>query len=331
MVGAAAGQDERARRRLAAQVGAPRALDNLAAMLSVLHARDTLAALAARLPPHIRNLDDEQLENIKTLLDSPIARHPDVFANALLAVMNRLTVPWQLVRLAVKGAESDLPERIVETRYAAAVTIILTEIAGLVSVLRRDLKQEKVAAVGVILKEIHDAVRMLRTELDLSGESAWARELAALRAAVSDLVTGEIDLVPGRVRRLLRPRSAKEIVPGIGLDPNDVSETEALIELVQICRNYASELAINEVTLRVHSEIHNFLDTNISLLVEALRNTGPNDRIFRLSQVEAAVRFAGRVFGPGYASLVAKAAEVAQKGERKADENVSLVPSPGAG
>ena len=322
----AAGQDERARRRLAAQVGASRALDNLAAMLGVLHARDTLVALSARLPPYIRNLDDEQLENIKTLLDSPIARHPDVFANALLAVMNRLTVPWQLVRLAVKGAESDLAERIMETRYAAVVTIVLTEATGLVSVLRRDLKEEKIAAVGVVLKEIHDAVRMLRTELDLSGDTAWSRDLAALHITVSELIEEEIALVPGRVRRLLRPRSAKEIVPGIGLDPNDVSETESLIELVQICRNYASELAINEVTLRVHSEIHNFLDINISLLVEALRSASPTDRAFRVSQVEAAVRFAGRVFGPGYASLVAKAAEVAQKGERKAGDDVSLVP-----
>ena len=42
-------------------------------------------------------------------------------------------------------------------------------------------------------------------------------------------------------------------------------------------------------------------------------------RAFRLSQVDATVRFAGKVFGASYASLLAKAAEVAvQDGGRKA-------------
>lgn len=315
---AAAGHDDRARRRLAGQVGTPRALDDLGAVLGVLKARDALALIGSRLPPHIRNLGDEQLENVKALLDSPIARHPDIFIYALVVVMKRLTTPWQLVRLAVRAAESDKAQRVKETPYAAAVTIVLGEIAHAVSEFRRALRRGEMAAVGAVLKDIHDAVRMLRTEMDLSGDSPWARELAALRGAVSALVKAEIETVPGRLRRLLRPHAAKEIVPGTGLDPADVAETEALIEFVNTCRNYASELAINEVTLRVHSELEHFLDTGTPLLLESLRAAEPSDRAFRLSQVDAAVRFAGKVFGSSYATLLAKAAEVAQNSERKA-------------
>jgi hypothetical protein len=314
---AAAGHNDRARRRLAGQVGTPRALDDLGAVLGVLKARDALALIASRLPLHIRNLGDEQLENVKTLLDSPIARHPDIFIYALVVVMKRLTTPCQLVRLAVKAAESDKAQRIKDSPYAAAVAIVLGEIAHAVAEFRRVLRRGEVAAAGVVLKGIHDAVRTLRTEMDLSGDSPWARELAALRGAVSALVQAEIEAVPGRLRRLLRPHAAKE-VPGIDLDPADVAETEALIEFLNTCRNYASELAINEVTLRVHSEIENFLDTGTPLLLESLRAAGPSDRAFRMSQVDAAVRFAGKVFGPSYATLLAKAAEVAQHGERKA-------------
>lgn len=314
---AATGRDDRARRRLAGQVGTPRALDDLGAVLGVLKARDALALIGSRLPATIRNLGDEQLENVKALLDSPIARHPDIFIHALVVVMKRLTTPWQLVRLAVRAAESDKAQRIKETPYAAAVTIVLGEIAHRVAGFHRALRRGETAA-GAVLKDIHDAVRMLRTEMDLSGDSPWARELAALRAAVSALVKAEIETVPGRLRRLLRPHSAKEVVPGTGLDPTDVAETEALIEFLNTCRNYASELAINEVTLRVHSEIENFLDTGTPLLLESLRAAGPSDRAFRMSQVDAAVRFAGKVFGPSYATLLAKAADVAQNGERKA-------------
>ena len=57
-----------------------------------------------------------------------------------------------------------------------------------------------------LLKCIHDAVRGVRTELDLSGDSHWARQLAAIRSEMSDVLTAEIESVPGRVRRLVRPR-----------------------------------------------------------------------------------------------------------------------------
>ena len=75
------------------------------------------------------------------------------------------------------------------------------------------------------------------------------------------LLKTEIETVPGRVRRLLRPRPASEIGPQRLLDAGDVAEIEALIEFVGACRNYASELAINEVTLRVHSELQHYLET----------------------------------------------------------------------
>ena len=50
------------------------------------------------------------------------------------------------------------------------------------------------------------------------------------------------------------------------------------------------------------------------------RHAGEADRRFRQSQVDAAVRFCAKVFGQEYASLLAKAAEVAANaaGERKA-------------
>ena len=59
-----------------------------------------------------------------------------------------------------------------------------------------------------------------------------------------------IESAPGRVRRLLRPRPAAEIALGSALDPGDVADTEALIQLVGACRNYASELAAAPVGVR---------------------------------------------------------------------------------
>ena len=128
-------------------------------------------------------------------------------------VMNRLAAPWQLIRIATRAADSDDTARIAETPYAMAVTIVLDELECMVGELRSELKAGR--PVASMLKSIHDAAREMRTEMDLSVDSAWARQLAAVRSAVSNLLTAEIEAAPGRVRRLLRPRPAKEIVPGV--------------------------------------------------------------------------------------------------------------------
>src|SRR6185295_12057643 len=150
-------------------------------------------------------------------------------------------------------------------------------------------------------------------------ETPWGKQLTALRAEVSKILTAEIEFMPGRVRRLVRLRPSKEIAPGSKLDADEVAETEALIGFVAACRNYASELAVNEVTQRTFNELQQFLDSGTRTLLDALRVAAGGERPFRQSQFDAAVRFCAKVFGQEYASLLAKAAEVASHDhERKA-------------
>ncbi len=189
---------------------------------------------------------------------------------------------------------------------------MLSELESMVGELRVELKAGR--PVAALLKAIHDAARGMRTEMDLSIDSAWSRQLAAIRSAVSNLLTAEMETTPGRVRRLLRPRPAKEIVPGSLLDALDVHEVETRVELVGVCRHYASELAVSEVTLRTYSELTQYLETGTRILLDALRHADDAERPFRQSQVDAAVRFCRTVFGADYAGLLAKAADVALQG-----------------
>src|SRR5580704_6507278 len=161
-----------------------------------------------------------------------------------------------------------------------------------------------------MLKELHDAARGLRTEIELSVDSAWSRQLAAIRSDISNLLKPEIDATPGQVRRLLRPRPAKEIAPRSLVDAIDVDEVEARVEFVSACRNYAGELALSEVTLRAYSELTQYLETGTKVLLDTLRHAGDADRPFRQSQVEAAIRLCRLLFGAEYAELLTKAADV---------------------
>jgi len=309
---AAADTDAKARRRLAGRIGTPHALEDLRDIVGVLAGREALDLLGARLPQHVRNLADEQLDNVKALVDQPVARHRDMFLYGLLLVMSRLGSPWHLIRIAVRMAETDKAARIAQTPAALAVTIVLDDLELQAMQLHDELKGVDVARAVGLLKDIHDGVRGLRTELDLSGDQPWGRQLAAVRGEVSAQIERHIAAVPGRVNRLLRPRSG--IDAGGGLDPQEVAEVEALIELVNACRNYAGELAINEATSRVHSQLQTYLDTGMARLLDGLRQAGAGERKFRQSQVDAAVRFAAKTFGADYAAVLIKAADVAAQG-----------------
>jgi hypothetical protein len=310
--------EEKARRRLAVQVGTPRALDDLGTLLGVLANRDVLNDLGRRLPGHMRALEREHIDSIKAMLDAAAAQKTPAVASpakselilyGLVLVMGRLAAPWQLIRIATRAAESDIAARVAETPYAVAVTIVIGEVECMVGELRSELKARH--PVTSLLKGIHDAARGLRTEIDLSGDSQWSRNLTAIRTEVSNVLKTEIESTPGRVRRLLRPRPDKEIAAGSVLDATDVSEAETLVEFVGACRNYASELAVNEATVRAYSELQHYLESGTKVLLDSLRHAADADRPFRQSQVDAAIRFCKTVFGADYAGLLAKAAEIA--------------------
>jgi hypothetical protein len=315
---AATARDDKARRQLAHQIGTPRALDDARYLATVLRQRDVLAVLAGKIPPKIRNLTGEQIDSVIGFLDSTAGRQRDVYVMALVVVLNRLVAPWQLIRLAIKAADSDFPNRIAETPYAPAVTIVLAELERLVRVLDANLRRGAAMEQPTLLKDIHDAARGLRTEIDFSADSAWSRALAAIRAQLAGALRPEVESVPGRVRRMLRLRPAKEIIPGSVLDASDVGETEALLGFLGQCRNYANELAINEMTMRAFSEVQNYLESHTDLLLDGLRTAGKADRSYRQSQFDAAVRFCGKIFGAEYADTLMKAAEAAVARERKA-------------
>src|SRR2546421_9695147 len=230
-----------------------------------------------------------------------------MFPCALSLIIQRLTAPWQIIRIATKIAGSDDEIRVGATPYGIAVTIALHDLSCLAANLRLDIKRGYFENVGEQLKSLHEGARGLRTELDLRHDSVWGKQLTSIRADISNAVQSEIESVPGRVRRILRQRPDKDIPAGARGDPTDADEAAALIDFVAVCRTYASELAINEVTLRTYSDLQHYVEQTTEALVQSLRNE--KGRAYRQQQVNAAVRFCEVLFGTDYASLMSRAAE----------------------
>jgi hypothetical protein len=305
-------------RRMLARVGGPEVLEDLQPIGAVLQVREAMDTLNGRMPTHFRVFAESQVGSAVEALNVPALQTPQLLPFAISLVMQRLTAPWQIIRLATKIAASDDEIRVAATPYGVAVTIALHDLSWVVAVLRTDIRRGQFDNVAEHLKTLHDGVRGLRTELDLRNDSVWGKQLTSIRAEISNSLQSEIDSVPGRVRRILRQRPDKDISIGSKVDATEVEETAALIDFVAVCRTYASELAINEVTLRTYSDLQQYVEKSTEALVGSLRSADSKTRPYRQSQVRAAVRFCEVLFGNDYASLMSRAAENAMTGERKA-------------
>ena len=312
--------DDRAIRKVAGQIGTPHAIDELREFADILRARDALGVIGSRLPPTISNLADEQLENVKALLDSPIGRHRDVFLYALLVVMSRLGSPWQLIRLAIHAAATDVAARIAETPFAVAVEVVLTDLDRIIANLHDSLKAGRAGEVAFLLKDFHDA----------------ARALAHRNRSLGRLRPGAASLRPRapQVAKLLASRdrlSARSGAPpvasayGQGNAPmaptrcerrrRDRGEARSRRRLPQLrgrTRGQRGDAAA------CTSELQNYFDSGTQVLLDRLRTSPPAERAFRQSQVDAAVRFCATAVRLGIRQPLAKAADVAAKGEQKA-------------
>ncbi|WP_407184256.1 hypothetical protein [Bradyrhizobium centrosematis] len=303
--------------RALARVGPPNVIEDLYSIGAVLQVREAIAGLNEKLPRFLRAFGDSQIASVTSALNIPVLQTPQMLPFALSVVVQRMTAPWQIIRLAIKIAASDDEIRVAATPYGVAVTIALHDLSCVAATLRMDIKRGHFDNVAGNLKALHDGVRGLRTELDLRNDSAWGKQLTSIRADISNALQSEIDSVPGRVRRILRQRPEKDIPPGARIDSTEVEETVALIDFVATCRNYASELAINEVTLRTYSDLQQYVERSTEQLVQSLRAADHKVRTYRQQQVQAAIRFCRVLFGDDYASLMSRAAENAATGERK--------------
>jgi hypothetical protein len=309
-----AADDEAADLRLNAQLGGPRVRADLADIAVILRHRTVLSMLDRRMPAAIRNVGDEQLENLLALLDAPPVRREGLQAFAAALLIGRLANPAHLVRIAVRGGETDIASKLAGGRFAGLIDLVVGEIEAEAAAMPAALREgADVAAARV--KDLHDAIRVLRTDLDLSGENPWTRRLAALRTDLARALGAEVETLPGRIRRILKLRSGAET--GLVLDEVEVSAIEAGLDLLAACRSAAAEIAMNEITLRVYSDIQSFLEGGSTALIDAFRVQAPGDNVYRKRQIQAAVRFTAKVFGTSYASLVAKAADVAAAAEKR--------------
>ena len=280
------------------RIGSPETIADLPLVGLVFAHREAFEKLVGHLPDQIRDLDASHVSSVIAALDNAELSSPLALPLAFVLIGRRLASHWQLIRLAIAQAHTDDDQRVAATPFGFAVGMVLDNVVGLVGELIDDLRRGRLDNVVQRLKLVHDALRGLRTELDIAGLRLGPTARGD-PTSVSDGLNSEIEAVPGRVRRILRQRPDKDITAANRISQDDVVEVAGLIEFVGACRNLASELAINEVTLRAYTDLQQYLETATRVLVESLRACDPRVLDFRRTQAEAGIKLCAVDVRPG--------------------------------
>ena len=118
----------------------------------VLRAREALETLGSRMPGQMRVFSESQIATVGSALNVPSLQTPQLLPFALSLIMQRLTAPWQIIRLAIKMAASDDEIRVAATPYGVAVTIALHDLSFLTACLRTDIRRGHFENVAEHLK-----------------------------------------------------------------------------------------------------------------------------------------------------------------------------------
>jgi hypothetical protein len=311
-----AGADEAVHRKLVAQIGGLRPFEDLRELVLVLENRDALKTMAERIVGPIRQLDDHHASFIVGALGPYAKGGATLMPYAVAIAMSKLAVPSQIVRVAALAAESHEGVKIASTPFSVVVDILLADVERLIVRAETARQAREVGKLAAAAKDFAVTIRALVSDLDLAPEQGWAKRAGALRSRMAQLLRPEIETLPARVRRVLKSRAPELAGRAEAIDVDEVAAIEAALDILLIAKSNAAELALNEVTLRVFTDLQAFLYEGVNPLLDGMRAMTGEDRAYRLLQLDAAVKIAYRILGASYATLLSKAVDVAA-GERR--------------
>lgn len=309
--------DSRSRMKFSVQLGGGRVVEDLEDMLAILRQEDKLAKFAARLPDEIAVLDDELAASILRRLrdESKDIVYP------LIVVFRRLYQPAGLLRLLTLYERTDDGKRLVKSRLAPCVDIVTAEMEIVLARLSRTVGRPNAYEAHVqAIRRFYELANGLGVAVDLDGVPEWRNLLAAQRRRASEILSSDVQGIPGAVRRALRPRR-REGERRTPPSETAIQEAEYAVRTMMALKPYRSELAMNELLGNVISQVENYIEVVNGAILQDLRTaTGP-DRDIARAELEAAIRINAIVFGENYAALLRRSGEVASTRLAQFDED----------
>ncbi|WP_436640047.1 hypothetical protein [Microbaculum sp. FT89] len=301
-----AADDPRREMKLAMQLDGQRGFDDLKDIMTVMRLEERINKVVARLPATIGDLDDDLIAKI-------VHRTRDVDGDLLyllVPVYRRLAHPAHIIRILTEYENTDKGSRLVESRFAPCAEIVLTDV---------ELAADRIAMhmgrpgefdrLLEAIKRFYTLANGLGVAIELDDATGWLRRLTDQRKRASEILSAEVQTIPGSVRRAMRPRR-RDGERGAASD-DDVQDAEHAVRLMVALKPYRGELAVNELLGTVVGQVETFIEAaNAAILHDIRKSSGAALEAAR-RDLEVAVRINAVVLGETYASLLKRSGDAA--------------------
>lgn len=303
----AARSDSRQQMNLAMRLGGKRSLEDLADIAAVFRLEARLSRLAARLPAEIDVLDSE----LTTTILRRLKKDEDAdLVYPLVLIHRRLANPAQVIRILTQYEGSDDGARLLRSRYARVMDVMLADMEFTLERLAAHIKRPaEFDALIASTRRFYGLANGMSVAIDIEGAPDWHRRLAAHRRRASEILSAEVEKVPGAVRRVMRPRKGDRGQPAT---EDSIGEAEYALRLMMALKPYRGELAVNQLLANVIPRIENYLEAVNGAILQNLHDAPAEDRDLVRGDLEVAVRVNAIVFGESYAALLKRSGELAE-------------------
>lgn len=303
------GDDPKARQKLVGQLGGEAFFRCASDLAYVLRNESAFANLFGQLPSNLTAFDVVEPSRVVEIVRASAEQGliaPEWVAAALLT---RTTNPVVLVHLAGRLAGSSDPRLLSGGRWAPLVDAVIGRIEQHAA--RAAQRGSDPAARDGFLADLrayHELTRNFELALPVENVSAWFRRLGSVRAAMSELVSKQLEAAPGLVRRSLHLDN-RGVWSG-RFDAADFADAEFAVRVTLEARFAVDSLAVNELALRARKQVENTLELVVNRLMTELKSPAAVDRTVLLQAVDGAIRLCGLVFGEEYAAVLRKSRDI---------------------
>ena len=190
-------KDPNTRKILQKTLGDALAVEDADEMASLLAAGETLEKLATLLPKPVTAFNDTLLWDVRAVYDAMVQNYPDVAPYIAVIAMNRLSRPWEALRLPMMISRKQDETLISKTDMGLVGEILFDRMDSL----RTSIQQTRhpLFDADVLMDEVKtfaDLSSHIVKEIELKRDGEWGKRLLAERVQIGKVMEDFMDRAP---------------------------------------------------------------------------------------------------------------------------------------
>ena len=310
--------DSKMWRRLAGLLGGDMILSDLGDVAYVFQREAALANFVGQLPRVVSCPDPGDPSPILDLVRRCLEETQVDPSYLAVLMIPRAGSAAVVGALAMRLAGTNDPRLVQTSPYARIIDTVISEVELWVSRVDAHLAN-RLQRPQVIddLRNYHDLVRQLDLAISPNEVPVWFRRLGAARKRMSDVLTRELEPLPGVIRRATRVESLGGQFGG-RFDQDACEDAEFGVRLLAEARLALDSLALNELVPKTRKQVEQTLEVITNKLMSDYKSGAAFDRDSLLKAIDGAIRMCAVAFGEDYAGLLRKSRDLAVNKSRTA-------------